>query len=527
MRKTVQNLLVLLFMILLLGSSSEAVAAELSDGTYEIEVSLSGGSGRASLTSPTSLTVSDGKMTVTVQFSSPYYDYMKIGDTRYEPINEEGDSTFEIPVEDLSVPLAVIADTTAMSEPHEIEYEILFTEDSIVEAGAAEKAADTETENSEAEETETEKPYAEENEADTTASEESEAAEPAEIAGLTFNHRMELHYAKQFTVDYYEGGYALITIGGTDRFLLVPEGASAPDGLGDEIVVLQKPLANMYLAATSAMDFFAKLDGMSALRLSGTKQENWYVEEAAAAMEAGELLYAGKYNAPDYEQMLASGCSLAIESTMIYHNPEVKENLESFGIPVMVERSSYEEHPLGREEWIRLYAVLLDKEEEAEQFFDSEMKKIESLTMGEQNASVAFFSMNSKGMATVRKSSDYVAKMIGLAGGKYIFDDLGEDDSAVSTVTMQMEEFYAGAKDADFIIYNSTIEGEVDSIDVLLSKNPLLAEFQAVQNKKVFCTSRNLFQKTTGLADLIVDIHTMLASDDPASENYTYLKPVN
>ena len=70
----------------------------------------------------------------------------------------------------------------------------------------------------------------------------------------------------------------------------------------------------------------------------------------------------------------------------------------------------------------------------------------------------------------MRKSNDYVAKMIELAGGKYIFDELGEDDSALSTMNMQMEEFYAGAKDADYIIYNSTIDGELTTIDQLLAK---------------------------------------------------------
>ena len=76
-------------------------------------------------------------------------------------------------------------------------------------------------------------------------------------------------------------------------------------------------------------------------------------------MEDGRMLYAGKYNAPDYERILSGSCDLAVESTMIYHSPEVKEQLERLGIPVLVERSSYERHPLGRMEWLKLYGVLL------------------------------------------------------------------------------------------------------------------------------------------------------------------------
>ena len=121
----------------------------------------------------------------------------------------------------------------------------------------------------------------------------------------------------------------------------------------------------------------------------------------------------------------------------------------------------------------------------------------------------------------MRKSNDYVAKMIELAGGKYIFDELGEDDSALSTMNMQMETFYTGAKDADVIIYNSTIDGELHTIDELLTKSPLLGDFKAVQTHDVWCTEQNLFQSTMGLGDMILDIHAVLTEENP--ENLTYL----
>ena len=127
---------------------------------------------------------------------------------------------------------------------------------------------------------------------------------------------------------------------------------------------------------------------------------------------------------------------------------------------------------------------------------------------------VAFFYINSVGAANVRKSGDYVSKMIELAGGKYIFSDLGaEDDNSLSTMNMQMEEFYAGAKDADYIIYNSTIDGELTDISQMLEKSSLLADFKAVKDGNVWCTNQNLFQETMELGTMIEDIHTMLTSD--------------
>ena len=87
--------------------------------------------------------------------------------------------------------------------------------------------------------------------------------------------------------------------------------------------------------------------GSDSISLSGTKADGWYIDEAKEALESGAVSFAGKYNAPDYELILSKKCDLALESTMIYHNPEVKEKLEEFGIPVLVEHSSYESHPLG------------------------------------------------------------------------------------------------------------------------------------------------------------------------------------
>lgn len=109
----------------------EAQAAEavetLADGSYTCEVTLEGGSGRATVDSPATLTVADGKMTATIAWSSPNYDYMVVDGEKYLPTNTEGNSTFEIPVSALGVPLSVVADTVAMSTPHEIEYTLTFS----------------------------------------------------------------------------------------------------------------------------------------------------------------------------------------------------------------------------------------------------------------------------------------------------------------------------------------------------------------------------------------------------------------
>lgn len=179
-------------------------------------------------------------------------------------------------------------------------------------------------------------------------------------------------YATQFQIEEY-GVYKMITIG-DERFLLVPDGEEAVANLPADVTMLRQP-KKAYVVSTSVMDLLQAVDALDDVRLSGTKQEDWYIQAAKDAMADGDMLYAGKYNQPDYEKIISENCDLAIENTMILHNPEVKEKLEALGIPVLVERSSYETHPLGRLEWIRLYGVLLEKKSRQMPFIRSRLPR--------------------------------------------------------------------------------------------------------------------------------------------------------
>lgn len=340
---------------------------------------------------------------------------------------------------------------------------------------------------------------------------------------LIYQGSMELRYAEHFSIDYYEGGYKMLTVKDGTKILTVPEGMEIPQDLEEDVIIMQEPVRNLYLVASAAMDMFGKLDALDTIRLSGQKEDGWYLEEAKEAMRNGDILYAGKYNKPDYELIVSEGCSLAIENVMITHSPEVVEMLQSFGIPVLIDYSSYESHPLGRVEWIRFYGALLDKEEEAEREFARQSAIVDSVTSEEKtDKTVAFFYLTSNGLVQVRQSSDYIPKMIEIAGGRYIFEDLGDPDSARSTVSMQIEEFYDGAKEADYIIYNSSIDGGVASVEELIAKCPVLKDFKAVQEGNVWCTTNDMYQKSLSIGDLIGDIHNMLLGKEDADMKYLF-----
>lgn len=240
-------------------------------------------------------------------------------------------------------------------------------------------------------------------------------------------------------------------------------------------------------------------------------------------MANGDMIYAGKYSKPDYELLVSEGCTLAIENRMISHSPEVIEKLEDFGIPVMIEYSSYESHPLGRVEWIKFFGALLGKEEIAEQIFEEQAAILDKVSADEKtDQTVAFFFITSNGLVQVRQSSDYVPKMIELAGGKYIFENLGDAETKRSTMNMQVEEFYNGAKNADFLIYNSSIDGGISSREEFLDKCEVLADFKAVQEGNVWCTTNDMYQQSLSVGYLIEDIHAMLSGEGEDKMHYLF-----
>ena len=358
---------------------------------------------------------------------------------------------------------------------------------------------------------------------DTASSAESEEA--PELAGLTFESQMELKYAECFDVYYYNDGFALIDVHDSARYLVVPENETVPEGLDADIIVLQQPLDSIYLAATSAMALFDAMDGLDSLKFSSLQASGWYIENAAKAMESGALVCAGKYSEPDYELLIDGGCNLAIESTMILHTPKVQEMIEMLGIPVFIDRSSYESHPLGRTEWIKAYSVLLDKEEEAEAFFEEQASVISELKdFPNTEKTIAYFYISTDGTAVVRTSSDYIPKMMEIAGGRYVFEDLSNTESTSASVSLTMEEFYAAAVDADYLIYNGTIDTPISSMDELLAKSALFADFKAVKEGNVWCVGKYFYQATDIVGELITDMNLMLTDGDP--DQMTFLTKV-
>ena len=354
---------------------------------------------------------------------------------------------------------------------------------------------------------------------DNPASAERPSWSNPEVGGnLVHTGSLDLAWATGFTVDLYEGDRALACIADGTRYLFVPAG-DAPQGIAEDVTVLERPLSNIYLASSSTLCLFAALGAVDCVSHVSVTQETCTVEAFTQAIASGDIVYGGKYSAPDYEAFLNGGCRLAVENTMIYHTPEVREKLMQLGVPVIVEQSSLESAPLGRLEWIMLWGAMLDKVSAAQEVRDRQAQLIADVearvAAKPLDCTVAFFYINANGAAVVRKPGDYVAKMIAMAGGTYAFAQLaGADENRSSSTTLEMEAFYAQAKDADVIIYNSTVAGRLKGLDELVALNPLLADFKAVKNRRAWCCEQNVYQQMTATGEVVVDLHEAIADTE-------------
>lgn len=422
------------------GLRSFSELSEIPYGSYWIRVSMTGGSGRASISSPTGFYVKDGQATADIHWSSASYDYMKLDGVRYDAFTDAaGHSAMTIPVSALNTAIPVLADTTAMSKPYEIEYQLSFdgsallpmADASMAEAhplptdevnramqSATTQVADAETSGS-AEgsgnrttalaETSTKTAGA----SGTVGESSVHWSAAPEIDGLRFISSEKNDVAEYFRLSVYEDAsgakYQLLeTAGGLHRYLIAPADAQVSDRKSDhftaraseansankekkgdalELTVLQQPLTTTYVAASAVMAPLCDLGAVSQIRFSGLREEGWYVDEARTAMEKGSMLFAGKYSEPDYETLLREGCDLALESTMIYRSPEVIEKLSALGIPVYIDYSSYEPHVLGRLEWIRVYGALFGHEEKAQQWYQAERDRIRAIQKDAETSS--------------------------------------------------------------------------------------------------------------------------------------------
>ena len=539
---------ILLFIWIMTAAGCTGPKTEQTDNSEETQycwatVILEGGSGKASVESPCPVLECSGKLLAVITWSSSHYDFMVIDGEKILPVNTEGNSKFEVPLKSVarssdtsqmaSLPedceMQVQADTTAMSTPHLVDYTFSFrffkTKEEAESAGESQQVEDS-----------------------TDATQEETAAdisEAPELSGLQYLSQDKNEYAKGFAIYRYEKGYTVLAIDDGRNYLIVPEiaevtenvevteGAQIPEETTKDLIILRQPLDRIYLAASAVMCQFDEIGAVDNVILSSLEKDGWYIKAAREAMEKGTLEYGGKYSAPDYERIVASGVNLAVESTMIHHTPKVQEKLEKLGIPVLIDRSSYESEPLGRAEWVKVYGLLTGHEEEAARAFEEQKSYVEALRGDTETAStnasgsdsdslqktVAIFSINSTRQVVTRGAGDYFGKMVEIAGGTL---STPATDTGRATQTVSMESFYAAAEQADILIYNASIEDAPEDLQQMCAKDSILTQFRAVKEGNVWCMRSSLYQNASRTGAIIRDLHAIVAGEAEDETEFFY-----
>ncbi len=339
---------------------------------------------------------------------------------------------------------------------------------------------------------------------------------------LVFDYSLELKYAKNFSVDYYKGGYKLIKVSDGSEILTVPEGMSVPAEVGENVIVLKMPVSNMLISSTPTMSLINSIGMLDRITLTTTERDDWYIDEVIEKMDNSSITFAGSYKAPDYEILTSYAPPFAVFSGMLNSTPEVGEKLKELKIPYMLDMASEEVHPLARVEWVKLYGALYDCEEKANEVFDAQVAYVDNLdTAKVTDKTVAMFYITSKGNLHVRQGGDYMVKMLELAGAKYIFSDLNPDKTG--TEKIEFEEFYNTAKDADYIIYIWSLGGKPKNLDDFLAKNELFKDLKAVKDGNVWCTTPDYFQISDTVGHMIKDMNDMLTLEDASVDSFQHL----
>ena len=531
--KRCRLVLAAIFILMLTG------CGRIPDGEYAASVTLTGGSGKAYIESPCSVTVSGKEITADIVWSSENYDFMMVDGVKYEPVNTEGNSEFIIPIV-IGKEMAVSADTVAMSKPHLIDYSLKFE---LVESGIEDsQRADPGSAMTESEKQGDAKGFT--GSSDKVFDVEETDADVLKFIsdklGIEYLSTDEMQYATGFKIYRLEDGFDLISVRDGRYYLCIPEGASisglpdfgegivslSPIGDSDtQLIAINKPLDSIYLAASAVMCQFDAIDAVELLKLSGTQRDDWFVESAKEAMDSGTLLYGGKYSAPDYEMMVAENVDLAIENTMILHSPKVIEKLEKLKIPTFIDWSSYEDSILGRLEWIKVYGLLTGREDKATKAFLQQEDMIEAIDAHSLDGkTVAVFSVNTRHQITTKKGNDYLVKMIEAAGGTYLLPEGVSDENNQSQATISVEAFYDYAKDADILIYNAVIEDPPKTLKELSAMDGTFADYKAVLSGQVYVAKGSMYQLASRSGTIAESIYEVLSGKKEETEYIYKLK---
>lgn len=361
---------------------------------------------------------------------------------------------------------------------------------------------------------------------------------------LTSTGKEENTFAELFSIEHLkdenEKAYSKIEVFDKEKkldtsWLLLPEGVDKVSGAPAGVNIMTfRDRQNIMVSSASTMALINAMDALSKVPMT-TADTTWRIQEIKDAIDKGTVKEVGKYSKPDYEQIISIGAekhvTFAVFSTMLDSVPDVYDQLtKTCNLRIMRDQSSYESHPLGRTEWIKIYGEIFDMRDKSDAVFNGQVEILNETTSkinvpeAERKTVLIFYTTSTKDTFYVRNAADYVTELVNLGGGKQVAE-IGPGKSGNTKMTQ--ESFIQECSQADYVLYNWTsgASGVKDEslqglIDARLGD--WFKDFKAYKEGNVWRTSNDFYQKMDKMGEMVADIYKMLYGEN-VSDTLTYV----
>ena len=365
-----------------------------------------------------------------------------------------------------------------------------------------------------------------------------------EYSQLTSTGKEENTFAELFSIEHLkdenEKAYSKIEVFDKEKkldtsWLLLPEGVDKVSGAPAGVNIMTfRDRQNIMVSSASTMALINAMDALSKVPMT-TADTTWRIQEIKDAIDKGTVKEVGKYSKPDYEQIISIGAekhvTFAVFSTMLDSVPDVYDQLtKTCNLRIMRDQSSYESHPLGRTEWIKIYGEIFDMRDKSDAVFNGQVEILNETSSkinvpeAERKTVLIFYTTSTKDTFYVRNAADYVTELVNLGGGKQVAE-IGPGKSGNTKMTQ--ESFIQECSQADYVLYNWTSgasgvkdESLLGLIDARLGD--WFKDFKAYKEGNVWRTSNDFYQKMDKMGEMVADIYKMLYGEN-VSDTLTYV----
>ena len=359
---------------------------------------------------------------------------------------------------------------------------------------------------------------------ETHAEQESEAAtEPAKLQGIEFDHEVTIEKAAYLSIDAYKDGYYVIKSrrgSSLQQMLVVPEGKSAPEGISEDIVIVQQPVTSSKIDSITLAELLCQMGNGAADKLSlvSVKKDNIFIDQITQNMDKGITRYAGSAKEPDMDLFKEVNPQVYLCNPGLVKE-EAYKKVQELGITPFVSYIHQEQELLGRIEWVKALGIIYGDMQAAEDFYNSQKAQLEGIDRTKaQSRTFAMICLRKKeDKAYVRRADDVISKIGEFAGG---VNKIADNDKT-GWEEMSIEDFINNYKDTDFIIYLDEHGDKVTNKEELTAISDRLTELKAVESGSFWRTKTDYLQMNR-VGDMAAELNRIFAQEDTIDSETTY-----